>query len=155
MTPGELRFDIVSEGETALLVSLARAFHEEDGHRLNEAGEHALQAIAAGEPLARCWLIRLAEHTVGYIVLTVGYSVEHGGRDGFVDDLYLVEAARGRGVGAAALEFAVDQASKLGIRTLHLEADPENDRAIGLYRRRGFRENGRRLMSLRLHTAAS
>jgi ribosomal protein S18 acetylase RimI-like enzyme len=153
MTPGDLRFDVISAREADVLVSLARAFHEEDGHRLSTAGERALHAIAEGEPLARCWLIRLAEETIGYVVLTLGYSVEHGGRDGFIDDLYVIDAARGRGIGAAALEFAVAEATELGIRTLHLEAAPENERAIGLYRRRGFMENGRRLMSLRLHTA--
>ena len=153
MTPGDLHFDVVSEREADVLVGLARAFHQEDGHRLSAAGEGALHAIAEGEPLARCWLIRLAEETIGYLVLTLGYSVEHGGRDGFIDDLYVIDAARGRGVGAAALEFAVAEATELGIRTLHLEAEPENERAIGLYRRRGFKENGRRLMSLRLHTA--
>jgi ribosomal protein S18 acetylase RimI-like enzyme len=33
---------------------------------------------------------------------------------------------------------------------LHLEVEAENAAATGLYRRRGFAENGRRLMSLSL-----
>jgi len=102
--------------------------------------------------LARCWLIRLAEENIGYLVLTLGYSVEHGGRDGFIDDLYVIDAARGRGVAAAALEFALAEATALGIRTLHLEAESENERAIGLYHRRASRRMGVKLMSLRLPT---
>jgi ribosomal protein S18 acetylase RimI-like enzyme len=67
-----------------------------------------------------------------------------------VDDLYLIPSARGSGTGSAVLDFALEQARLLGIGTLHLEVDPRNERAMALYRRRGFAENGRRLMSLRL-----
>ena len=42
------------------------------------------------------------------------------------------------------------EALKLGIRVLHLEVEVGNRRAEGLYRRSGFGENGRRLMSKRL-----
>ena len=83
-------------------------------------------------------------------MLSLGFSIEHGGRDGFIDDLYLVPAARGMGLGRALLAFAVGEAEKLGIRMLHLEVEPGNDRAHDLYRRNGFTESGRRLMSLRL-----
>ena len=48
------------------------------------------------------------------MVLTLGYSVEHGGGDGFVDDLYLIPSARGSGAGAAVLDFALEQARLLG-----------------------------------------
>jgi ribosomal protein S18 acetylase RimI-like enzyme len=82
--------------------------------------------------------------------VTLGYSVEHGGRDGFIDDLYLVPSARGAGLGSALLDIALVEARRLGIRTLHLEVDAANEGASHLYRKRGFAENGRRLMSLRL-----
>ena len=150
MGASDLEYDEAVEGEGDLLVDLARAFHDEDGHRLSPEGESALRRIASGEPMARCWLIRRAGQAIGYLVVTLGYSIEHGGRDGFVDDLYLVPSARGRGLGAAVLDFALEQARLLGILTLHLEVDPANERATLLYRSRGFAETGRRLMSLKL-----
>jgi ribosomal protein S18 acetylase RimI-like enzyme len=109
-----------------------------------------LAAVAGGEPLARCWLVRRAGVAVGYVVLSLGFSIEHGGRDGFIDDLYLVPAARGIGIGRALLAFAAAEAETLGIRMLHLEVEPGNERAHRLYRRNGFAESGRRLMSRRL-----
>jgi len=150
MGASELHYDeaIASEGD--LLVGFARAFHDEDGHPLSPAGEAALRRIASGEPMARCWLIRRTGRVIGYLVVTLGYSVEHGGRDGFIDDLYLAPSVRGAGFGAAVLDFALEQARLLGIGTLHLEVDPKNERAASLYRSRGFAENGRCLMSLRL-----
>lgn len=150
MSASDIRFEPALSGEVELLLDLARAFHREDGHPLSSAGEAALRQIVSGEPLARCWLIRRSGAAIGYLVLTLGYSVEHGGRDGFIDDLYVIPSARGRGVGAAMLNFALEQARGLGILTLHLEVETANERANTLYRSLGFAENGRRLMSLRL-----
>ena len=146
----DLKFEPATAADLDALLALARAFHVEDGHALSDAGASALAAVAAGEPLARCWLVRRADRAVGYVVLSLGFSIEHGGRDGFIDDLYLVPAARGIGLGRALLAFAVAEAERLGIRVLHLEVEPGNDRAHDLYRRNGFAESGRRLMSRRL-----
>lgn len=88
-----------------------------------------------------------------YVVLTLGYSIEYGGRDGFIDDLYLVPAARGWGFGRDLLEFALARAAELGIGTLHLEVETENEAATRLYRAAGFEETGRRLMRLRLRSS--
>jgi ribosomal protein S18 acetylase RimI-like enzyme len=145
-----LRFDPVCEGDAETLVRLARDFHQEDGHPLAEAGEKALRDIAHAEPFARAWLVRENDALLGYLVLTLGFSVEYGGRDGFIDDLYLVPAARGRGLGRRLIEFALAQARNLGIGTLHLEVETGNEAATRLYRAVGFSETGRRLMRLRL-----
>jgi ribosomal protein S18 acetylase RimI-like enzyme len=155
MSASDARYEPARAGDAGLLIELAQAFHREDGHPLSAEGEAALRQIAAGEPMAGCWIIRRANEAIGYLVLTLGFSIEHGGRDGFIDDLYLIPAARGGGVGSAVLDFALEQARKLGVRTLHLEVDVANDRATSLYRSRGFAETGRRLMSLRLHRSGS
>ena len=64
----------------------------------NEAPRRSTQA-ARGHPLARAWLIREGGRVVGYAVLGLGFGIEYGGADAFVDDLYLVPEARGRGLG--------------------------------------------------------
>jgi GNAT superfamily N-acetyltransferase len=53
---------------------------------------------------------------VGYIVVTLGYSMEYGGRDAFVDDLFLAAAHRGRGLGTAALAQARAYCVAQGVR---------------------------------------
>jgi len=151
----DLRFEAATIATLDALLALARAFHAEEGRALSQAGVGALAAVAGGEPLARCWLIRRAGRAIGYVVLSLGFSIEHGGRDGFIDDLYLVPAARGIGLGRALLAFAVAEAERLGIRMLHLEVEPGNDRAYDLYRRNGFAESGRQLMSRRLTNPAA
>lgn len=141
---------LASPNDLDTLLALAQAFHAEDGHVLDLGGRQALAAIVAGEPMARAWVFELDGRAIGYGVVTLGFSVEHGGRDGFLDDLYLAPEARGRGLGRRAMEFLEGEALRLGIRVLHLEVGRDNARAGALYEGRGFRENGRRLMSKRL-----
>jgi ribosomal protein S18 acetylase RimI-like enzyme len=154
----DVRFDAASPSDGPALLAMARAFHAEDGHPLTTAGEAAVLRVASGEePLARAWVVRRAGATepLGYLVLTLGYSVEYGGRDGFIDDLYLAPGLRGRGVGARLLAFALEQAAALGIGTLHLEAEVGNADAERLYRAAGFEETGRRLMRRRIRPLAA
>jgi ribosomal protein S18 acetylase RimI-like enzyme len=145
----DLDFDPATPDNTERLLALARSFHREDGHPLDGRGETAIAQLP-GEELARCWLVRSQGSVIGYVVLTLGYSIEYGGRDAFIDDLYLVPEARGRGLGARVMDFVEEQALMLGVKALHLEVEIANDRAYGLYRRRGFAESGRRLLSKRL-----
>jgi hypothetical protein len=97
----DIDFEPVREGAADALIALFRACHDEDGQVLSVRFEAAVreiaQAQAQAEPLARAWFIRHGGKSVGYVVVTVGYSVEYGGRDGFIDDVYLIPEARGRG----------------------------------------------------------
>src|SRR3954452_15749463 len=132
------QFDPVCAADAETLLHMARAFHQEDGHRLDAGGEMAVAQIATGEPFARAWIVRQAGDAIGYVVLTLGYSIEYGGRDGFIDDLYLVPAVRGRGYGRQLMHFALSQAAALGVKTLHLEVETGNESAMRLYRSIGF-----------------
>lgn len=133
-----------------MLLRFAGAFHAEEGHPLDADFAAAVLGIAHGEPLARGWIVRSAGEAIGYVAITLGYSIEYGGRDGFIDELYLVPEARGRGWGRCLLDFACAEAKRLGIKTLHLEVELGNDRAARLYGGAGFEQTGRRLMRLRL-----
>ena len=139
--------DAAREG---LLLGLARDFHAEDGHPLTERGEAALLQAARGHPLARVWLIREQDRVVGYTVLCLGFGIEYGGPDAFVDDLYLVPDARGRGTGAAVLALLEREARALGLAALFLVVDPENRRARRAYDRAGFEGSHWLLMAKRL-----
>lgn len=148
--PGLPRFEPADEADADILLRLARAFHAEEGHPLDADSAAAVVGIALGEPLARAWIVRSGGRAVGFMVITLGYSIEYGGRDGFIDELYLVPEARGRRWGRCLLDFACGEARRLGIRTLHLEVEPGNDRVARLYRAAGFEQAGRGLMRLRL-----
>ncbi len=90
----------VGPGDADELLTLARAFHAEDGHPLDADGERAVREVCDGHPLACGFLVRRGGSTAGYLVLTLGYGVEYGGADVFLDDLYLTPESRGQGLGA-------------------------------------------------------
>jgi RimJ/RimL family protein N-acetyltransferase len=56
---------------------------------------------------------------------------------------------RGRGVGSALLEAAIDWSRGQGLHKLCLEVFPHNEPGIALYRKYGFVEEGRRVRQYR------
>jgi ribosomal protein S18 acetylase RimI-like enzyme len=101
-----------------------------------------------GNPdFGKAWLIDVDDKTAGYVILTMGFSFEYHGREAFIDELYLAPEFRGRGIGGAAMEFVAARAGAMGVNAIHLEVDPQNDAAVGLYRRLGYVDHDRRLMT--------
>jgi len=132
-----------------------REYYAQDGYPFDEGQSRlALGALIANEAFGCVWVIDDEEGVAGYLAVTLGYSLEYGGRDAFIDELYLAERARGRGAGGAAIEVAEAWCRARGIRALHLEVEPHRDQAFALYRRRGFADRGRRLMTMSLAAPA-
>jgi GNAT superfamily N-acetyltransferase len=126
---------------------MVRAYYAEDGLVFDERRQGAaLTALLQGDPLCLAWLVRLAAETIGYVVVTLGFSIESGGRDGFIDEFFVVPAMRGRGIGARVLALVEQEARERGLQRLYLEVGHGNP-AQGLYRRAGFVDHRRYLMS--------
>lgn len=69
---------------------------------------------------------------------------------GFGEIGMMVEAAwRGQGVGTALVAAAIEWVRARGLDKLTLGVFPQNDAAIGLYRKFGFVEEGRRIQHIR------
>ena len=90
---------------------------------------------------------------VGYLAVTLGYSLEYRGRDAFLDEVYLAEEARGEGRGREALELAEAYGRERGAKALHLVVERHRPHAQELYRRAGFHLQDRHLMTKRLQSA--
>lgn len=133
------------------LVGLMTEFYGESGYRLSrERATAAFTALLTDNQLGKVWLIRSGAEDAGYIVVTLGYSMEYGGRDAFVDDLFIREPFRGTGLGTTALTEVRAYCGRLGVRAIHLEVGRDNDAAQSVYRQAGFVDSDRRLLTLRL-----
>ena len=121
------------------LLPLVTAFHAEQAFAGDEAHRRAaLQPLLDGSPHGAIWLIGPRKAPVGYIAIPFGWSIEYGGLDGIVDEIYIRPAVRGRGMGSEAL-FAVGKALKSGgVRALHLEVDRADEAAQKFYTRARF-----------------
>jgi GNAT superfamily N-acetyltransferase len=49
----------------------------------------------------RAWLLWVGDELAGYVILTLGFSVEYRGREAFVDELYVEEKFRRQGLAGA------------------------------------------------------
>ena len=137
--------------DISLLVTLMTEFYAEAATPLNAArATEAFAALLADDRLGKVWLIQAGNNDVGYVVVTFSYSMEFGGRNGFVDDLFIQPAFRGAGLGTAALKEVRTFCQKRGVRALHLETGRDNAAAQALYRRAGFKVTDRQLLTLEL-----
>ena len=126
------------------LVALMAEFYGEAGYPLpREAAARAFAALLEDPRLGRVWLVQAEGAVVGYLVLTLAFSMEYGGPRGFIDDFFVRPAARGRGYGAAALAAVRQACVESVIRSLLVETGGEGHAARRLYARAGFQENGR------------
>ncbi|PYY03311.1 MAG: GNAT family N-acetyltransferase [Acidobacteria bacterium] len=97
--------------------------------------------------LGRFILFEESQQLVGYMVLGFGFSLEFHGRDCFIDEFYVRPERRGQGIGKAAVDFAIQTCRAVGIKAMHLEADHFNARGHEFYKRLGFKDHDRHLMT--------
>ncbi|SHJ88706.1 GNAT family N-acetyltransferase [Halomonas caseinilytica] len=121
------------------VLELVRAFHAEEGVTLEEERRsEAVNTLLNARHYGYIFLIYAEEGLIGYLVVCFGYSIEFAGRDAFIDELYVIPEARGRGAGRAALTELSQTMQENGVVALHLEVERSNDRARCLYREIGF-----------------
>lgn len=121
------------------LVALVDAFHEESGIESTEESRRAgVAPLLDGIPHGCAYLIGPPRAPIGYIVICFSWSVEFGGLDGIIDELYIRPGVRGRGIASEALIALPRALADAGLRAIHLEVDKTNAPAMKLYRRAGF-----------------
>jgi GNAT superfamily N-acetyltransferase len=123
-------------------------YYESDHVPLNEhLALAAVEKLMGDGSLGHLWLICEHGHAIGYVALTFGYSLECQGRDAFIDELYIQASHRGRGIGTQAIAFVTDVCRSIGVRALHLEVERKNTAAQIFYKRAGFEDDRRYLMT--------
>lgn len=126
------------------LIPLVAGFHAEEGiEQDDDTRRGALVPLLEGSPHGAIWMIGPRVAPVGYVAVSFGWSIEFGGIDVFLDELYVREKVRGRGMVSEALAALVRALSGQGIKAMHLEVDNDNDRARALYERMGFQSRNR------------
>ena len=115
--PWILPFDWLNSSDVPQLLEFTQAYYAFDGlDYVEETAAKALRQLICFEQLGRIWLILLDGTAVGYAALTFGFSLEVGSRDAFIDELFLIKAARRKGIGIRVMDFLRVEAQKLGHR---------------------------------------
>lgn len=141
-------FREAANADAESILVLQRAFYAEDGYPFFEREAREVLSRLLGDPsLGRVWVATHDSAVVAYVVLTLSYSLEYRGRDAFIDELYVAEPHRGRGLGTLALRIVQDACVEQGVRVLHLEVERNKAAAIAWYRRSGFADRSRYLLT--------
>jgi len=134
------------------LTRLVSDFHAEHGIDQDaETRRAALAPLLDGSPHGAAYLIGPGRAPIGYIIVSFGWSVEFGGMDGVVDELYIRPAVRGRGIGSEVLMSLPKALAGAGLKALHLEVKTEDERAHRFYRKLRFHpREGHTLMTRKI-----
>jgi GNAT superfamily N-acetyltransferase len=140
-----------SKTDVQQLVTMMGEFYAEGGYSLNhQRATEAFSTLLADDRLGGVWLLQADGQAAGYVVLTLCYSMEYGGINAFVDDLFVRPPFRRSGLGTAALTEVRAFCAGRGVRAIHVETGRDNAAAQAVYRRAGFKQTDRQLLALRL-----
>ena len=119
------------------LLPLVRDFYEIDHHPYDESRVvDALRPLLADDTFGQVWVVDESGSLGGYSVVTWGYSLESGGRECILDEIYV--ASQSAGVGSELLTATLEGARLFGARSMFLETEAHNSRVRGFYLRHGF-----------------
>jgi ribosomal protein S18 acetylase RimI-like enzyme len=94
-----------------------------------------IENCVGDSPYLEGYIFEEAKELCGYAMVAKSFSTELGKPCIWIEDLYLKEKYRGAGLGKQFFDFITDKYPGCIFR---LEVEPENERAVRLYRKCGF-----------------
>jgi ribosomal protein S18 acetylase RimI-like enzyme len=144
---------MASEMDIDALMRLATAFRNHLGQSTpSEADFRHSIAILLKDVGAEFFLACDAlGSALGYVQSRYRYSAWTSALEAEIEDVFVVSEARQRGVGLRLMEFTIAHAIERGCRSIELNTNEHNERALALYRKcglvaeRGLWNGGRQL----------
>lgn len=144
-----IEFHPLKKSDIEIIVPMMQDFYAIDNYPINpETTKKLFQHFIDDESLGNCWLITDDEIIVGYVILAYIFSFEFEGRIAFLDELYLNENARGKGIGKVTVDFIHAQVLQKDLKVIYLEIEAHNEAAKNLYLSKDFIVHNRNLMKL-------
>lgn len=131
----------VSPEERELVIGYSEEFYRSDAvsHPIpRNHFEKTIDLCLAGSPYVCCYLFLYEGKPAGYAQISLTYSNEAGGMCIWVEEVFTLEAFRGKGLGKAFFD-RLDQDFPHAAR-FRLEITEDNEGAARLYRRMGYED---------------
>ena len=146
-----ISFKPLEIADISIITQMMQDFYAIDNYPMDvEVAKTLFQEFISNEHLGKSWLMYSKNEIVGYIILTFIFSFEYGGKIAFVDELFIKETARGKGIGKEAIQFIQREVPKLSLKLLYLEVEPHNENAQKLYLAHDFEFHNRKLMKYKV-----
>jgi len=129
-----------------LIEGLARY---EDDAPPDDAAKRRLEIDALStNPPFNAFVAYLGNRPVGYIIHYYTYSTYDGKRIFFLEDIFVVERVRKKGVGKELFRYCLEEAKKQGCCELQWAVLTWNEDAIGFYERMGGKRQDLHIYSI-------
>ena len=100
----DISLEIAGPPQLGDLLPLVAAYHLFEEISLPaDIREKSVARLLSDGTLGEVWLIKKSDHLIDYVVVCFSYSIELGGREVVIDELYIEAPERGMGVGAEVL----------------------------------------------------
>lgn len=133
-----IRFTIAALTDIDALIALMVEYYVYDRHEFHENEARTTLEFFLNTPhYGRAWLINTESEIIGYLVVTLGFSLEYLGKDAFIDELYIREHYQSKGIGKQAMALAEDYCRAEGVKAIHLEVEQHNNVGV-FYQRLGY-----------------
>jgi len=105
-----------------VLVDLMQEFYAEADYPLDrDWAATSFSTLLQDDSRGAVWIVFHDSEPAGYIVLTIRFSMEYGGLEAFIDDLFVRPPYRCRGLGRAALNALFDECELRKVLAIHVE----------------------------------
>lgn len=130
----------MKETDRAQILAMMRVFYASPAV-LSNGSEAIFEAdfntCVGDSPYLEGYVFENGEEIQGYAMLAKSFSTEFGKPCIWIEDLYVKDGYRGRGIGSRFLRFIE---GKYPDAVLRLEVEAENERALRVYKSCGFDE---------------
>ena len=142
-----IHFKTFEASDAPIVITMMEQFYAIGGYPRDATVSKGLFfEFIENESLGKGWVIYADGVPAGYIILTFVFSFEYAGRIAFLDELFISETMRGKGLAKEALDFIKAQTELLSVKIIYLEIEPHNENARKLYLSKGFKNHNRGLM---------
>lgn len=130
----------INPNDRNLFVTLSKEFYSTDAvsHTIpHEYHEKSFDELMRSGEYIECLIFEQDGETAGYALIAKTFSPEAGGVVVWIEELYVRESFRGKGLGKAFFKYMEENYPAARYR---LEIEPENLRAKKLYSSLGYKE---------------
>ncbi|MDI5896840.1 GNAT family N-acetyltransferase [Flavobacterium yafengii] len=146
-----IQFKPLAIADIETIVKLMQEFYAIDNYPIDiDVSKALFREFISNENLGKSWLIVSDTEIVGYVILTFVFSFEYQGKIAFLDELYLTEKTRGKGIGSKTIEFIQNESHKLSLKLVYLEVEQHNEKAQKLYLAHDFELHNRKMMRYKI-----
>ena len=92
------------------------------------------EALFGARPLASTYLCEVDGEVCAFAIVYTTFATFSAAASLYVEDLYVIPEARGRGIGRAFMTFLHDECRRLGYRSLDWSVLKSNDSGIAFYK---------------------